>query len=74
MAVRTVVHREKGYFDESGLFVEDFGNCDNLMIDASLALAGRPIVRPAWPVLDPHRDLQGFETCLALARSEIASV
>ena len=38
-AACTVIPREKGYFDEQGLFVEDFGNSDSLMIDASLALA-----------------------------------
>ncbi len=73
-AACTVIPREKGYFDEQGLFVEDFGNSDNLMIDASLALAGRPIIKPFGLIADLHRDLQGFEKCLTLARTEAASL
>jgi nucleoside 2-deoxyribosyltransferase len=45
-AACAVLHRDNGYFDEHDRFIEDFGNCDNLMIDASLTIAGRPIVRP----------------------------
>jgi nucleoside 2-deoxyribosyltransferase len=72
VATRTVVRRGTGNFDENGMLVEDFGNCDNLMIDASLALTGRPIVKPTDPILDPLRDLRGFERCLAFAKTEVA--
>ena len=33
------------WVDESGMAIEDFGNADNLMIDACLSEQGRPLVR-----------------------------
>jgi nucleoside 2-deoxyribosyltransferase len=54
--------------DASGMMIEDFGNADNLMIDwAVLEHARCPIVRPARPIADRFRDLDGFETCLRRA-------
>jgi nucleoside 2-deoxyribosyltransferase len=56
--------------DASGTSVEDFGNADNLMIDACLAAAGPGIVR-----IDAGGRLEGmagFEACLRLAASWLA--
>jgi nucleoside 2-deoxyribosyltransferase len=51
--------------DGCGTIVEDFGNADNLMIDACLAAAGAGMVRiDAEACLD---GLAGFEACLRLA-------
>jgi nucleoside 2-deoxyribosyltransferase len=55
--------------DRDGLKVEAYGNADNLMIDASLALAGHPIVRRRLEDESQRfRDLGGFELCLQMAR------
>lgn len=51
--------------DANGWLIEDFGNADNLMIDACLALPGNGLVRVhAAGHLD---DLDGFEQCLRMA-------
>jgi nucleoside 2-deoxyribosyltransferase len=54
--------------DADGMKVEDYGNADNLMIDASLAIGGHPIVRRKVPEGERYRDLGGFEECLRMAR------
>lgn len=59
------------WVDELGMSVEDFGNADNLMIDASLALARRPLVRRDVPQARLYHDLEGFARCLDLARAEL---
>ncbi len=59
--------------DPAGMMVEDFGNADNLMIDAALAEQGHPIVRTATRARDRFRDLTGFETCLSRAAEFYAS-
>ena len=51
--------------------VEDFGNADNLMIDACLAEQGHRLVRVNVAVGDPYCDLAGFEECLRLATKEL---
>jgi nucleoside 2-deoxyribosyltransferase len=51
--------------DGDGMMVEDFGNADNLMLDACLADAGAPMVRAAKTCA--LADLDGFEACLRLA-------
>jgi nucleoside 2-deoxyribosyltransferase len=53
--------------DSAGMMVEDFGNADNLMIDAALAEQGEPLVRVAAPWDRRFHDLTGFEACLARA-------
>ena len=53
--------------DQYGMRVEDFGNADNLMIDACLAEQGHPLVRVSVADGDLYRDLRGFEECLRLA-------
>jgi nucleoside 2-deoxyribosyltransferase len=53
--------------DRNGMRVEDFGNADNLMIDACLAEQGHPLVRVNVADGDRYRDLRGFEECLRLA-------
>jgi len=58
----------KGWRDPLGMLVEDFGNADNLMIDACLAEGGYPMVRIEVAEKDRFRDLRGFEACLELAR------
>ena len=55
--------------DADGLIVEDFGNADNLMIDASLAEAGHVFVRvDGTGRID---DLDAFAACLAAAISQL---
>ncbi len=53
--------------DADALLIENFGNADNLMLDAALKRQGRVVLRPAVtaPGLD---DLQGFSACLRQAR------
>ena len=53
--------------DAEAHVIENFGNADNLMLDAALKSQGREIVRPAVPAqrLD---DLAGFTACLRQAR------
>jgi len=55
--------------DHDGLLVEDFGNADNLMLDACLADAGAPMVRAARTC--DLADLGGFEACLRLAAARL---
>jgi nucleoside 2-deoxyribosyltransferase len=57
----------KKWRDPLGMLVEDFGNADNLMIDACLAEGGFPMVRMDVAEEDRFRDLRGFEACLELA-------
>lgn len=59
--------------DHDNMMVEDFGNADNLMIDASLALLGAPLIRHAAPVAVRHTDLTGFEQCLKQAAAHFAA-
>lgn len=54
--------------DGADMAVEDFGNADNLMLDASLCEGGYPLVRTAVAAPERYRDLRGFEACLALAK------
>jgi nucleoside 2-deoxyribosyltransferase len=53
--------------DAQGLLIENFGNADNLMLDAALKRQGRTILRPSvsTPGLD---DLAGFSACLREAK------
>jgi nucleoside 2-deoxyribosyltransferase len=56
---------EGDYCDASGLLIENFGNADNLMLDAALKAQRRAIQRPTSPRPD---DLSGFCDCLRQAR------
>jgi len=58
--------------DSDGMEIEDFGNADNLMIDASLAAQGDGMVRIAVPPATRFRDLEGLRRCLTLARAHFA--
>jgi nucleoside 2-deoxyribosyltransferase len=58
--------------DSSGMAVEDFGNAENLMIEAALLEQGHPLVRHAALPAERFRDLTGFEHCLRLAAEEQA--
>ena len=53
-------------FDMAG---EDFGNVDNLMIDAALATQGRTIHRHAVAADRRFTDLDRFRACLAEAKA-----
>ena len=53
--------------DPSGMTVEDFGNCDNLMIDSALETSVARIAR-CETATDPFRDLAGFRECLLVLR------
>jgi nucleoside 2-deoxyribosyltransferase len=57
----------KVWRDSRGMAIEDFGNADNLMIDATLAEQGRSMVRHHATGRERFRDLAGFEACLRLA-------
>jgi nucleoside 2-deoxyribosyltransferase len=59
--------------DRDGMTVEDFGNADNLMIDAGLAAQGFPIVRIDAPPAERYRDLTGFEICLQRAATHFGA-
>jgi nucleoside 2-deoxyribosyltransferase len=70
VAAGTAISRDPAYAvwrDSDGMTIEDFGNADNLMIDAALAGQGHPIIRCSTPAADRFRNLSGFETCLQLA-------
>jgi nucleoside 2-deoxyribosyltransferase len=54
------------WVDGEGMTIEDFGNADNLMIDASLDGARHGFVRRQVAPEERFRDLGGFEECLAL--------
>jgi len=63
---------DKIWRDGEGMTVEDFGNADNLMIAATFAEQGHPIIRhPAKPA-ERFRDFIGFKACLRLAREVLA--
>ncbi len=62
------------WVDELGMAIEDFGNADNLMIDACLSEQGRPLVRRRVPAANLFTDLDGFVRCLELARQHFATV
>ncbi len=65
-----VLRDAKGVWrDRDGLMVEDFGNADNLMLDACLADAGAPMVRATQTCA--LADLAGFEVCLRLATARL---
>jgi hypothetical protein len=53
--------------DSVGMKIEDFGNADNLMIDATLMEEGRPMVRHVASPNACFQDLTAFEACLRLA-------
>jgi nucleoside 2-deoxyribosyltransferase len=65
----TTRHDAEGdkWYDANGMFIEDYGNADNLMIDNALADHGRPLVRHRTTPEELFRDLTGFEACLQLA-------
>jgi nucleoside 2-deoxyribosyltransferase len=58
--------------DADGMEIEDFGNADNLMIDAGLAEQGAALVRPRGAPASRFRDLEGFARCLAQAGASLA--
>ncbi len=59
--------------DAAGLLIEDFGNADNLMLDAALKQQGRAIWRPSASAAD-LADLEGFAACLREARRHFFGV
>ena len=54
--------------DAAGHAIEDFGNADNLMIDAALNWGSFGLVRIAAPAAEIWSDLAGFRQCLEMAR------
>ena len=64
--------RRGDWRDRFGMAAEDFGNADNLMIDASLATQGRTIHRRAVAPAGRFTDLDGFLACLAEAKTYFA--
>jgi nucleoside 2-deoxyribosyltransferase len=54
--------------DPTGMEIENFGNADNLMLDACLAEQGRPIVRRRTSEAERFTALDGFVACLGLAK------
>ena len=53
--------------DADGLFVENFGLADNLMMIHALDLYGGPLVMPADQPDDVWHDLASFEACVRMA-------
>jgi len=68
-----VLFRSEGgtWRDAAGMAVEDFGNADNLMLDASFREGGYPVIRIAVAERERFRDLRGLEACLALAKEAL---
>ncbi|HVM78735.1 MAG TPA: hypothetical protein VMU06_06930, partial [Stellaceae bacterium] len=66
-AAGLAAHDGEKWRDPLGMLVEDFGNADNLMLDACLAEGGFPMVRMEVAEENRFRDLRGFEACLRLA-------
>jgi nucleoside 2-deoxyribosyltransferase len=58
--------------DADGLWIEDFGLADNLMIVHGLDVHGCPLIAPRLPPLDPWHDLAAFEACVRLAAERLA--
>jgi nucleoside 2-deoxyribosyltransferase len=58
--------------DADGLWIEDFGLADNLMIVHGLDVYGCPLIAPRLPPLDPWHDLAAFEACVRLAAERLA--
>ena len=58
--------------DGASMAVENFGNADNLMIDAALAEGRHPIMRVNSPPSERFKDLTGFELCLRAAKDAFA--
>ena len=52
------------YVDDDGLFVEDFGLSDNLMIIEALSASGYPLFTPDRTPHDLWHDLTVFEACV----------
>lgn len=52
--------------------IEDFGNAENLMLDACLAAQGRPIVKRRTPAAERFANLDGFTACLGPATRHFA--
>ena len=61
-----------GWRDADSMLLEDFGNADNLMIDASLAALGAPLIRHITKPATRYNDLTGFELCLKQAATFFA--
>ena len=55
------------FCDADALMIENFGNADNLMLDAAVKLQGRKVVRPDASLVGPD-DFSGFTACLRQAR------
>ncbi|HTS92448.1 MAG TPA: nucleoside 2-deoxyribosyltransferase [Stellaceae bacterium] len=72
-AAGMVLPEQKGgaWVDAAGMAVEDFGNADNLMLDAGLREGGYPLIRIAVPAEERFRDLRGFEACLDLVKGAL---
>ncbi|HEX8168025.1 MAG TPA: nucleoside 2-deoxyribosyltransferase [Beijerinckiaceae bacterium] len=71
------VRRDKStsaWRDPQGMSIEDFGNADNLMIDACLAEQGRPLIRIETSKEERFTALKGFEACLGLAALEFGTL
>ncbi|SFK34583.1 nucleoside 2-deoxyribosyltransferase [Methylocapsa palsarum] len=60
--------------DRNNMFIEDYGNSDNLMIDACLAEQGHPLVRRKTSLAERFADLGGYLECLQLARSHFLAL
>jgi nucleoside 2-deoxyribosyltransferase len=58
--------------DADRMEIEDFGNADNLMIDAALAEQGAAPIRLDVAPASRFRDLEGFARCLAQAKARLA--
>lgn len=62
-----------GWRDVMGMTIEDFGNADNLMIEAIFVEQGHPIRRHSASSRSRFTDLAGFEECLRDAQQMLAT-
>jgi nucleoside 2-deoxyribosyltransferase len=60
--------------DAAGMTIENFGNSDNLMIDAALTEQGTPMVRHRATPEQAFRDVTGFRACLELAAGRLRRI
>jgi nucleoside 2-deoxyribosyltransferase len=59
--------KDAKWYDGNDMFIENYGNADNLMIGNALADHGGPLIRHRAAPERLFEDLTGFEACLRLA-------
>ena len=66
-AVTATRGEDGGWRDGDGLLLEDFGLCDNLMIDGAILASGGSLITEDLPSSTRWTDLAVFERCVVAA-------